>query len=92
MSRELTRRNGSKARRQAELEQAGAHLESLNTELGITSTLQTVMPAAGPEAWIGHSTGYAIVRIDQLENLRDRVQFLETELERWQRIDTNGSL
>jgi hypothetical protein len=67
-----------KARRYAELETKNAELEKLNTELGIQSTMQTVMPTTGPDAFIGVSTGFAIVRIDQLENLRDRLAELES--------------
>lgn len=80
-----------KARRQAELELAGNDLAELNSQLGIHSTLQTVMPTSGPDAFIGVSTGFAIVKINHLEDLRDRIAFLEAELERWQRIDANGA-
>lgn len=67
------KRAETKARRQAELETENAKLIALNARLGIRSTLQTTMPTTGPDAFIGVSTGYAIVRLDQLENLANQI-------------------
>lgn len=92
MSRMETFKQDARARRQAELQKQATELVELNARLGIRSTLQTTMPTTGVGAFIGVSTGYAIVPIDQLENLADQIEALRTELERWQRIDRNGAL
>lgn len=60
-------------RRQAELLKASEELTEVNNRLGIYSTLQTTMPTTGVAAFIGVATGYATVRIDQLERLADQI-------------------
>ena len=63
----------TRERRQTALLEENAKLMELNTRLGIRSTLQTTMPTTGVAAFIGVSTGHAIVRIDQLEWLADQI-------------------
>lgn len=63
----------NRRQRDAELEQSNRDLMALNARLGIQSTLQTVMATTGPDAFVGVSTGHAIVRISQLEALADEI-------------------
>lgn len=86
-------------RRQAELLKANAELVALNARLGIESSLQTTMPTVGAAAFIGVATGYAVIRIDQLEWLADQIAEakalaaeLTAELERWHKIDGQAGL
>ena len=84
----------TRERRQTDLLQANGKLMALNARLGIQSTLQTTMPTTGVDAFIGVPTGYAVVRIDQLENLADQIAEaceLAAELERWQQIDRQSA-
>lgn len=73
MGRLETFKADARVRRQAELQKAASDLVELNRRLGISSTLQTTMPTTGVGAFIGVSTGYAIVPINHLENLADGI-------------------
>lgn len=59
------------------MESAAVELEKLNTALGITSILQTKTPYTGVGAFISAPTGYAIVPIEKLRELAERLAELE---------------
>lgn len=78
-SREVQRQE-IKKQREAELQAASAELEALNTRLGITSVIQTSFVTKGPEAWTSKPTGNAIVPVEKLQELADRLSDLETRM------------
>lgn len=69
------------AQREEEREAANAELELLNTQLGITSILETRAPQSGPEAWIYRPTGNAIVPVEKLRDLQKRMAELYKQLD-----------
>ena len=73
MGRIETFKQETRERRQSALLEENGKLVELNARLGIQSTLQTTMPTTGVGAFIGVSTGHAVVRIDQLEWLADQI-------------------
>lgn len=84
--------NELRTQRSLELETANTELEQLNTRLGITSTLRTLFPTKGPDAFVSRPTRDAVVPVEKLRELADRLDELTEALEAWQRADRNGVL
>lgn len=81
MGRFETRKQEQRERQQAALQRAATDLVKLNARLGIRSVLQTTMPTTGVGAFIGVSTGHAIVPISQLQYLAAALEQLQKELD-----------
>lgn len=79
-------------RRRAAVVAANDRLRQIAGQLGIKAKLETQTPTVGVAAFIPHATGNAIVPVSQLEDLADRIKFLEEELARWQKIDGQAGL
>jgi hypothetical protein len=72
-------RRSSAARRVAEVAAANAKVIDLNNRLGIVAVAQTTFPTSGIDAYHQTPTGNAVVPIDQLASLADRLAELEQE-------------
>jgi hypothetical protein len=77
----------------AEREAVSQRVSAVSAALNIPMVPETYYPVTGPHAHTGlRVTGQVMVQLDQLEKLASRVAFLESELERWQRIDGQAGL
>lgn len=71
----------SSARRAAEVAAADAKVIDLNNRLEIAAVAQTTFPTSGIDAYYQVPTGNAIVPIDQLASLADRIRELKATVD-----------
>lgn len=72
-------RHSLRDERAKEVDAADEHAVSLSVALGVTVSAQTVVPWSGPEAGVSRPTGYALLKLDDLAKIAERLRELEQE-------------
>jgi hypothetical protein len=72
-------RHSLRDERAKEVGAADEQVASLSVALGVTVSAQTATPWVGPEAGISRPTGYALLKLDDLAKIAERLRELEQE-------------